>query len=119
MFLGLFKSKKEKLVDKIEKKYKGINLSNEISKIQNSKTHSYRNADETTLLNYILLYGLYTENDPYSGSSTSSTCTSHSTSTSTSYENDTSHSTSHYTSSSYSYSSSDSSSSSSCDSGGY
>lgn len=61
---GLFESEETKLRKKLAQKFSGIDVDREIAKIRESSYHSQRRSNDTSIMNYILMYGLFSELTP-------------------------------------------------------
>ena len=61
---GLFESEETKLRKKLAQKFKGIDVDREIAKIRNSSYHSQRRSNDVSIMDYILMYGLFSEPAP-------------------------------------------------------
>lgn len=61
---GLFESEETKLRKKLAQKFSGIDVDREIAKIRESSYHSQRRSNDTSIMNYILMYGLFSEPTP-------------------------------------------------------
>lgn len=61
---GLFESEETKLRKKLAQKFSGIDVDREIAKIRESSYHSQRRSNDVSIMDYILMYGLFSEPAP-------------------------------------------------------